>query len=205
MAVVKLSTAGLTNYAQYSSMLAGNAPFNPIPPSAYDLLETTTLTSSASSVTFSGLVAYSDYAHLQVRAVLRSNYAGSSDVLHAYVNGDTGNNYARHNLTGRGSQGDVISGSSTSQQYFGRPSIKGAGGVANSYMPLIFDLLDFSNTSKNSTARMIAGDAENSETVEMHSGLWLNTDAITSLTMTGAFGTALVTGSRLSIYGIKGA
>jgi hypothetical protein len=33
---------------------------------AFDLLETTTLTTSASSVTFSGLGAYSDYKHLQI-------------------------------------------------------------------------------------------------------------------------------------------
>ena len=39
---------------------------------AYDLLETTTLTSSASSVTFSGLGSYTDYKHLQIRMVIDS-------------------------------------------------------------------------------------------------------------------------------------
>ena len=200
MPIKRLSQSGLLTFAKHSNMLAGNAPLSL---GAFDLLETTTLTTSASSVTFSGLGTYSDYKHLQIRGVLRTDYAGSSDVLYAYVNGDTGNNYSRHQLVGRGSQGDVISGASINQQYFGRPPIKGAGGVANGYTPLIFDLLDFSNTSKNSTVRILSGDPTNSETMELHSGLWLNTNAVTSLTFKGAFGTSLVSGVRLSLYGVK--
>mgnify|MGYP003645637262 FL=1 len=38
---------------------------------AYELLETTTLNSGASSITFSGLSAYSDFKHLQIRGTQR--------------------------------------------------------------------------------------------------------------------------------------
>ena len=75
MGVVKLSTAGIRNYSKTSDFLSGNAPLSL---GSFDLLETTTLSTSASSVTFSGLGAYSDYKHLQIRSVARDRSTDNS-------------------------------------------------------------------------------------------------------------------------------
>ena len=63
---------------------------------AYELLESTTLSSGASSVTFSGLSAYAtDYKHLQIRAVTQINKTTDTiENVFVRLNGDTGANYA---------------------------------------------------------------------------------------------------------------
>ena len=173
---------------------------------AYDLLETVTLTSSASSVTFSGLGSYSDYAHLQVRAVGQSTVTGNGVVnVMARINSDTGSNYALHDLycfnnqynsfvtsTGYGSQTkmiarNVLTSSSSSYQV----------GC------FIMDFLDFSSTSKTKTMRVLGGATQSGQsTVILSSGLWNDTAAVTTILIYVASNFAA--GSRFSIYGIRG-
>ena len=96
MANKSLLHSSLTDNIFYRSMMAGNAPVSYA--TGFDLLETTTLTSNASSVSFSGLDAYSDYKHLQ----LRINGKFSSSVR-LQLNGDTGSSYSWHQIYGDGS------------------------------------------------------------------------------------------------------
>jgi len=196
MAVVKLSTAGLTNYAKYSSMLAGNDPFVA---GAYDLLETTTLTSSASSVTFSGLGSYSNYAHLQLRMVIRG---GSSDNFSYTLNGDTSSIYALHRIRGNGSS--VTAYASTSASSAGGYEMPTSGYVSGAFGAIVMDILDFSSTSKNTTVRGLYGHAADGNRVGLVSNLYASTDAITSFTTDGGGG-GFGSGCRFSLYGIKGA
>ena len=200
MAVVKLSTAGLTNYAQYSSMLAGNAPFVA---NAYDLLETTTLTTSASSVTFSGLGAYSDYAHLQLRSVSRGERSNNYDGVKMRLNGDSSNNYAAHKLYANGSS--VASGEELGQSFMNFGVFSTAGTSATgAFAASVFDFLDFSNSSKNTTVRGLIGSTD-VDYIQLVSGLFMETDPITSISLEQQFGTSFVAGSRYSLFGIKAA
>jgi len=167
---------------------------------AYDLLETTTLTSSASSVSFTGLGSYSDYKHLQIRAVSRTNLANIGGAVKFVFNSDTTSSYAYHKLSGDGS-------SVSSADFINQTGIElavGAGGnnPANQFATLVADLLDFSNPSKNTTARCLGGASTNFSRIELHSGAYFKTDAVTSITMTDA--ADFVAGSRFSLYGIKG-
>ena len=172
---------------------------------AYDLLETTTLTSSASSVTFSGLGSYSDYAHLQIRAVVReSSGAGGYTNSELTLNGDTGSNYSWHYLDGQGS-------SVSSVGYGSQPNVRlqsfspGDGSPSGIFGAGVIDILDFNNASKNSTVRALHGAlTSTNKGIFLTSGAWYNTDAITSINF--AIGAnSWVAGCRFSLYGIKGA
>jgi len=167
---------------------------------AYDLLETTTLTSSASSVIFSGLGSYSDYAHLQLRMVSRSSAATSNANINLNFNGDTGTNYATHDMEGNGSS--VGSGSAASIANI-RVAQNVGTSIADAWPAAVIDILDFSNSSKNTTARALNGWASSSiPRIYLRSGLWIDTSAVTSMSFALSSGD-FIAGSRLSLYGVK--
>ena len=170
---------------------------------AYDLLETTTLTSSASSVTFSGLGSYSDYAHLQIRAVAHSTNPSSSGFLQCQVNDDTGANYTRHQLRGSGSSVSSFGNTGNNQAEIGGISADNA--QADSFTGFVMDILDFSSTNKNTTIRSLNGFANSANNfIYLMSNLYVSTNAITKIKfMDNSFD--LSAGTRFSLYGIKGA
>ena len=171
---------------------------------AYDLLETTTLATSASSVTFSGLGSYSDYAHLQIRGVVRGDTAGGFYGAQIQFNGDTGTNYVAHRLSGTGSS--VTSTALTPRNSLFAVDHGGSTTTSNSFGVGITDILDFSNTSKNTTTRTLTGQVDNLATrINLYSGVWLDTSAITSISIKAQGSSDFVAGSRFSLFGIKGA
>ena len=169
--------------------------------SSFDLLETTVLSSSASSVTFSSLGSYSDYKHLQIRMTTRNSRAVSTNTQFSLTfNGDTGSNYAHHILGGTG--GSVYSTASTSQTAMQVSSI-GNSATANIFSASIIDILDFNSSSKNKTIRIMTGIVNSADyEITLRSGFRNNTAAITSFTITANIDNIL-TGSRFSLYGIK--
>jgi hypothetical protein len=206
MTIKSLQSTSLTNNIFYRSMLAGNDAFFPEFESD-DFLEEVVLTTSASSVTFSGLGAYSDYKHLQIRMVGRAIEPFNATNSWIVVNNDTGANYASHNLRGNGS--GVFSGSATSgtRGYLG--FIASADASTDWYGAKVIDILDFSSNTKKTTVRTftgiagIAGTYSATYEVGLFSNLWNNTDAVTSLrleTSNSSYGA----GSRFSLYGSKG-
>lgn len=174
----------------------------PVAAGAFDLLETQTLATSAASVTFTGLGSYSDYKHLQIRAVTRTTRASSNDVVLLNFNSDTGSNYAWHSLRGNGSA--VSSGAGTSQTYIQLGITQTTDNAADAFGPLVADILDFSSSSKNTTVRSLSGQTTGNTFIDLRSGLWNSTSAVTSMELT-QFGTNFVAGSRFSIYGRRAA
>ena len=172
---------------------------------AYDLLETTTLATAASSVTFSGLGSYSDYAHLQIRFVARSTRVSTSSFVSMTLNDDTTSNYAVHTLLGTGT--DVYSSADVSQNKVYRPvRITGASAATGAFGLAVIDLLGFSSSTKNKTLRMLGGNAGTSQiAITLASGLWADTDAVTSIEIFDDYGEDFVATSRFSLYGINGA
>lgn len=195
MPIKSLSQSSLTNFQKYSSMLAGNAAFSP---SAYDLLETQVLTSSASSVTFTGLDSYSDYKHLQIRAVTKGSHTSFDETSLFRLNSDSGSNYAAHRLQANGST--VFSNGYTSQTSGRFGILSGSNGGNLGWSATVWDLMDFSNTSKYKTSRSLSGMKDAASIVLMNSALWMNTAAVTSIEIIPNAGNYL-TGSRFSLYG----
>jgi hypothetical protein len=170
---------------------------------AYDLLETQVLTSSASSVSFTGLGSYTDYKHLQLRMTLRSTWTLGSQSLNVYgkFNSSTTSNYSWHDLNGEGSS--VSSNAGTGQEYFRIRTVASQGDAdSGAFGAAILDILDFSNTNKNTTTRALAGVNATDNWISLNSGLWQTTSAVTSISFELGAGN-IDTGSRFSLYGVK--
>lgn len=160
-------------------------------PSTYTPISSTTLGSAQSSVTFSSIS--NSYTDLVI--VVSAIVAGTGTIL-LTVNGDTGNNYSRTFMYGTGSS--VVAGRTTNFASF--PFTTGA--TAGIFSSTIVHLMDYSNTTTNKTF-LVRGNDANDATVALV-GLWRNTNAISSITLTGN-AVNLSSGSTFTLYGIKAA
>ena len=175
----------------------------PVVATDFDLLDQRVLTTSETSVTFSSLAATygSTYQHLQIRYASKSDYGASwADSMRIRFNGDSGSNYAQHQLRGDGANVNAFAQTSTSSINYALLS-----GSANTYVFTsgVVDLLDPFESTKNTTVRIFDGALSNGTQVKLNSGLWMNTAALTSIEIASSNAANLVTGSRFSLYGIK--
>jgi hypothetical protein len=183
-------------------MLVGNPAYSP---TAFESIATAVGTGSNTSVTFSSIPA--TYKHLQIRSIVKTNSGTTLGVANLAFNGDGGANYVRHRLYGDGTS--VVADSST-----GASSIVGAAwgtgspsGSTNTVGPSIIDILDYTSTTKNKVIRSFGARnyADSNGFVQLLSGLWLNTAAVTSITFTITGGSAFDSQTVFALYGIKGA
>jgi hypothetical protein len=116
------------------------------------------------------------------------------------LNSDTGANYTNHRLQGNGSTtASAGAGSQTENFWVGYASY-----VASNYGVSIVDLHDYSLTSNYKTMRSFVGyDINGGGLVQLGSGLWMSTSAITSISITSSGGN-FTTASQFALYGIKG-
>ena len=166
---------------------------------AYDSIASLTVDASADlTVTFSSIPA--TYKHLQIRAVATS--ATDSYPVLMRFNSDSGSNYSYHYLGGQGSV--ISSGAGTSTT-----SILTAGNYAralNASNPwaFIIDILDYADTNKYKTARVLHGaDYNGSGEVNLTSGNWRDMTAVSTITMSMA-SSGFTQYSSFALYGIKG-
>jgi len=192
--------------ASNSSIQGGLPKFNDIwdgttATSAFDSLGAVAL-SSTSDVSFTNIP--QTYTHLQLRVFARTSRSDASvDTVYFRFNGDTGNNYNVHTLSGAGG------GGSPTSAYYGSPTVLWGAfntptstATANRFSASIIDIFDYTNTSKLKTTRTFGGnDMNGSGSIDFFSGLWRNTAAITSIRLfaEGNF----VSGSHIALYGIK--
>jgi hypothetical protein len=84
----------------------------------------------------------------------------------------------------------------------------GDNSTASTFGASIISIQDYASTTRNKTVRGFSGSEANTASanfyVVLNSGLWLNTSAITSITMLPGQ-TAFKAGSTFALYGIKGA
>ena len=156
----------------------------------------------ASSITFTNIPA--TYSHLQIRCIARHSGSGSGgDNIYMQFNNDTGTNYKSHFLYGNGSSASAGVGGSNDVNFAARiptnaasSSIFGAG---------VIDILDYANTNKYKTSRVLSGHDQNgSGEIFFFSGLWLNTNAITSIKLYSS-GVNQIQYSQFALYAVKGA
>ncbi len=177
-----------------NAQAAGGSAYEP----AFDLLET--VNTSASSVTFTGLGAYSDYKHLQLRGTIRATRASYDTDLRLRMNGSVAYNYAFHGLRGTGST--VNTESTSGQNYITAGKFPGSVDASDNFAAVTVDILDFSSTTKNTTIRTFLGTAGDFEQVSFYGGLYALTSALTSFAIFPE-SNAFASGTRLSLYGVK--
>lgn len=162
--------------------------------STYTPLATQTLSSAASSVTFSSISgSYTDLV-IVVNAICAS---GAADLIILQYNGDTSSGlYSSTRFVGAGSTTD--SDRTTNNNFFYAGLINST--VRNSD---IYQLQNYSNstTFKTCLARSNLADNQTRTTV----GLWRNTNAITSIILSHASSINFNTGSTFTLYGILAA
>lgn len=205
MSVSTFINSGIVNFNVYRSAKAGSTYVEPVTGS-YDLLETQILGSNTTSITFSNLNSTygTDYQHLQLRILGRTDRNDTDDFIVLRFNSDSGNNYASHLLRGNGT--NVQSSTPrTSYQNIEISGLTAATQTANSFGALIIDILDPFETTKNTTIRTFSGQTGSYNFVGLSSGLWMNTNAVTTILLDQFFGSNFLTGSRFSLYGLKGA
>jgi hypothetical protein len=187
----------------YASQISGHL-FNPV--GSYDSISTVTVgAGGAASVTFSSIP--SGYTHLQVRGMAQTTRATyGRELLTLAINGDTGSNYAWHELVGDGSVANASAGASAS--IISKIAEVGTT-TGGTYGVFVCDILDYTNNAKYKTVRSLFGNDHNGTisgfggTLGLDSGLWMNTTAVTSLTFSS--GNTLTQYSQFALYGIKGA
>jgi hypothetical protein len=173
-----------------------------IPVGDYELIETAILGSSAPSVTFNNLDAWSStYKHLQIRYTARSTRSAELvSVLGLQFNNITAANYFHHHLSGNGSSVSSFAATGSTSLRVGLAT--GASSTANNFGAGVVDLLDSYSTTKNKTFRSLTG-LTNGNFVRLKSGSLAETASVTEIKILDLFGD-FVAGSRFSLYGIRG-
>lgn len=193
MAVKSLAQSSLSKPQRHRSMLAGYET------NKFHHLETIRLSSSASSVEFTNLGQYSDFNHFQIQIVSRSDRpTGSNTNVDLVVNADTGANYSRHSIYYTTSLGAGALASS-SKIYLGPTSQPASG--SDVFNGMTVDIFDPFETTKYTTVRAWGGFAAGA--FMLTSGVWRNTNAVTSLEIICEPSNNFVAGSRFSLYGWK--
>ena len=173
------------------------------PDGAFDSLATVTVPSGGvASVTFAGIP--STYKHLQIRGIGRSTRAINIEAAWIYFNNDTSTStYVVHGLSGDGASASAYAVVPTAG---GIQSglIPGSTATASSFGGFVIDILDYTNTTKNTTVRSLTGtDLNGSGIMRLISGLWLNTAAINSIKLDTQGGGNFTEYTQFSLYGIK--
>lgn len=182
------------------NLLAGNVSFAA---SDMELIGTIRVGSGGiSTITFSNIP--QEYKHLQIRGIARNTDSGQTlRYSTGQFNGVSSASYANQYLVGSGSatagSSSYVSTSGIYIDYI--PAGLAAASIFNGF---IVDILDYSSALKNKTTKALIGvDLNGSGAMLFASGMFINTSAITSFSITPLTGN-WAQYTRFSIYGIRG-
>lgn len=161
---------------------------------------------STTAVTFSSIPG--TYKHLQIRGIVKRYDSVNGTYLGVRFNTDGGSNYASHYVSGEGSTtyAGALTTDSNGVNYSANVSARPVAGNATAqlFSAVVYDVLDYASTSKYKTGRGLIGyDANGSGAVQVGSGVWMNTAAITSLTL-WIGGDTFYAPSTFALYGVRG-
>jgi hypothetical protein len=176
------------------------------PDGAFYALASTTLSSTTTSVTFSGIP--TGYRYLQVRTSTRASTGAGDGSLYITFNGDTGSNYSYHRMYGYGGGSSTGSGdttSSTTAAFAGHSM--GASPLTSSFPMAVINITDYDQSDKYKPVRTFAGSNMNTSSgsygaVWLASSMYMKLGAISSLTITTSQ-TSFVANSVFSLYGVR--
>ncbi len=178
----------------------------------FDSIATTTLSSSASTVTFSSIPA--TYKHLQVRVLAQTDRGTYPlDEMKVTFNSDSGSNYSWHNMQTdprQANSSDVTAAAGATQTSIQQLALSSSV-ASNVFAAGVLDVLDYASANKNKTVRYFGGASANGYTssyttsLGFFSGLWMNSGtAISSMTFSVTHGSMFTQHSSFALYGIKG-
>ena len=198
MGIVKLTKTGFksSTYEKYDSFLAGNPSY--IPTSFESIATVTVGSGGAANIEFTSIP--STFQDLQIRLFVRPTSTSNGPVF-MQCNSDTGSNYTRHSIRTDGTTVFASGSSSQSSMYFNGFNVY--AGATDRPTVSIIDILDYKDTSKYKTVRTFAGLENNgSGEIGLYSGMWMNTNAITSIKLFDNVNYGQYT--RAALYGVRG-
>lgn len=203
MAVTKLSNSGIATggVLKYDSMLAGNAAYDP---GSFESIATVTVGSGgASTIDFTSIP--QTYTHLQLQGILRAT--DGNDMPYVRINNSSSSgDYVWHNLVGNGASVSVGNSIGQGDTYFRLRNMPTSTSTANSFGAFVMDILDYTNTNKNTTIRTLGGNDNNGASpngfVGISSAVYLPTTAVTRITFLTSANYAEY--STFALFGIKG-
>jgi hypothetical protein len=159
----------------------------------YEKIATTTLSSAASTITFSSIAA--SWTDLRLILNATPSYNANVDIN---FNSDTGSNYSRTTLYGDGTS--VYSGGNANLPFW-RATINMQSGNPSL---LILDIFSYAGSNYKTGLSTFSGDFNGSGNVYRNINLWRSTSAITTIDL-GLGGANFNVGSTATLYGIKAA
>ena len=165
----------------------------------YEPIATITTSGSATNATFSSISgSYTDLIIIFSGTVSNSSYS-----FMVRFNGDTGSNYSFTNIEGNGTTAISNRLASTDKIYFSYNNVT----IGSSTSSQIVNVMNYANTTTYKTAIGRVDTAVNSSGYAGTTagvGLWRNTAAITSISLTVPVGN-ITNGSTFTLYGIAAA
>lgn len=164
--------------------------------SSYESISTVNVGATpVANVTFSSIPA--NYQHLQIR-IFSISAATYSDMN---FNSDFNNNYSYHQITGDGASISSAGSGAMNVIYANQ-----LGGSTTYPSVGIIDILDYANTNKNKTVRLLSGlDSNGGGFIYYRTGAWYNTAAISTIRIGAQSGTStFAQNTSIALYGIKG-
>jgi hypothetical protein len=169
----------------------------------YESIQTVTVgAGGAANVEFTSISG--TYKHLQIRYIARTARASfPDDNMAMQLNGNTGSNYAQHQLNGNGSTATSGGAATVTDMRIGRTT--GATATSGMFGAGVIDILDYADTNKNRTVRSLSGnDYNGGGDITLMSGLYQSTTAVTSIKLFSQTGANnFVQYSSFALYGIK--
>lgn len=166
----------------------------------YESIQTVTVGAGGSaSITFSSIP--STYSHLQIRVNARcaGAFTGTTAVRATYNSDTTLTNYWTHYVRGNGAAAAAASNNGPNYTFM----IGDNNNTANAFSGAVVDILDYANTSKNTTTRALSGgDFNGSGEIYLSSVSWNNTAAVNNIVIT-AYDGNMMQYSSFALYGIK--
>jgi hypothetical protein len=196
----KVKAGNATGFSSAGESAASNS-VTPETPGVFESIATLS-GSGVSTVTFSSIP--STYKALQIRFTgrLASGSGGSNYNTYIQFNGDTAGNYTWH--AARGTGGSTVAYGSTGINYIDIEETMPDNAVtANIFGGALVDIHDYASTTKNKTVRAIGGTANSGGTIWLTSSVWLNTNAINSITLYNNASANFAAGTTFALYGIK--
>lgn len=162
----------------------------------YEPIATTTLSSAASSITFSSIA--SSWTDLRVVLVAK---ATPSAAINVRFNADSGSNYSQTTLYGNGSSAGSQRGTSNS-------SIEASYNGPDSTIPMLWtmDVFSYAGSTYKTVLCTESSDSNGSGATSQVVGLWRSTSAITEVYIwMNSLIRLFSAGTTATLYGIKAA
>lgn len=154
----------------------------------------------------SGAITFSDipqtFNHLELRIFGRSNSSGAGANVPVRFNGDSGGNYRIQYMGAQGSGSAFFGDFGVSQTEGNFGWVAGTASTAGVFGANIVSILEYSNTNKKKTSRILTACENNGTTTDLvgqFANLWNSTAAITSITLLPNW----AANTRIDLYGIS--